>query len=302
MRVILVTQGITPMVKAFLASRHTVVGLVEGAPRKAPPTDPKRRTLLGRYARRRRIPYFWLHRKNGADLGTWAAALNPELGAIYSLSQLLPQAVIDLFPRGMINLHPSLLPAYRGPNPYFWAFLDEAKSLGVTVHYIDAGEDTGDIISQHVVPNTPGLTHDQCVRTTLVEGTRLLVEAADAIEDGTALRVTQPDTSSTRRARRVSGDAVMALIQWDTWPIERVWRFVCGAAPWLRVPTKAGKTVSLDQFRVIGFRDPADEETVSTVFVEGRAPVYRLQHPNGHLLLAPNARFWKRGVKALLRR
>ena len=301
MRVILVTQGITPMVKAFLASRHTVVGIVEGAPRKAPPTDPKRRTSLGRFARRRAIPYFWLHRKNGGELTAWAAALEPDLGAIYSLSQLLRQPLIDLFPHGMINLHPSLLPAYRGPNPYFWAFFDNADNLGVTVHYIDAGEDTGDIISQHVLPNTPGLTHDECVRTTLVEGTRLLVEAADAIEEGTALRVEQPEHTSTRRARRLSGDSVMAFIEWETWPIERVWRFVCGASPWLRVPTSKGTAVTLDQFRVLGYRAPA-EPPPSTVVLEPGLPVSRLKHPSGDILLAPNSRFFKRRAKALLGR
>lgn len=301
MRVILVTQGITPMVKAFLASNHTVVGIVEGAPRKAPPSVPDRPSPLARFAGRQRIPYFWLHRKNGDELARWTTALEPDLGAIYSLSQLLKPAVIDAFPRGMINLHPSLLPAYRGPNPYFWAFFDEAEALGVTVHYIDVGEDTGDIISQHILPNEPGLTYDQAVRTTLVEGTCLLVEAADAIEEGRALRIQQPEASTTRRARRISVDAVMEMLEWETWPIERVWRFVCGAAPWLRVKTKTGSTVALDQFRVLGFRPPSDPPP-ATVYLEGRTPFCRLRHPQGDLLLAPNQRFLKRRLRALLGR
>jgi methionyl-tRNA formyltransferase len=301
-RVILVTQGITPMVKAFFASRHDVVGVIEGAPRKAPPKTPDTPTTLAGFAGRRRIPYFWLHRESGPELATWVKARRPALGVIYSLSQLLSQAVIDLFPAGMINLHPSLLPAYRGPNPYFWASLDEADSVGVTIHYIDAGEDTGDIISQFRVPNTPGLTYDQCVRTTLVEGTRLLLEAADAIEDGTALRVSQPEGSPTRRARRVRSERVLETIDWGDWPIDRVWRFVCGAAPWLQIPTAKGAAVTLDQFRVRGYR-AAPHAAETRVRVEGYPlPFCRLRHPSGDVLLMPNLRYWKRRLQALVGR
>ena len=302
MRVILVTQGITPMVNAFIASRHDVVGVVEGAPRKAPPTPPDAPSKLARFVGRRRIPYFWLHRKNGPELETWVASLGPELGVIYSLSQLLSQAVIDLFPKGLINLHPSLLPAYRGPNPYFWASLDEPESVGVTVHYIDAGEDTGDVLCQHRGPCTPGLTHDQRVRTTRVEGTRLLVKAADGIDDGTAMRVSQPETSPTRRARRVRSERVLELIDWGNWPIDRVWRFVCGAAPWLRIPTANGALVSLDQFRVLGYR-AAPHGAETEVRVDGYPlPFCRLRHPSGDVLLTPNLRYWRQRLRDLLGR
>jgi len=93
---------------------------------------------------------------NAAELGhpeTLASikALQPDIGVSVLFGYILPPPFIDLFPDGVINLHPSYLPYNRGAYPNVWSIL-EGTPAGVTIHYIDAGVDTGDIISQRCVP------------------------------------------------------------------------------------------------------------------------------------------------------
>ncbi len=73
--------------------------------------------------------------------------LEPDVIIVAAFGQLLPQAVLDIPPCGVINLHPSLLPKYRGAAPIQWAIINGEKETGITLMLLDAGEDTGDIIS-----------------------------------------------------------------------------------------------------------------------------------------------------------
>ena len=73
-------------------------------------------------------------------------ALAPDVIVVAAFGQLLPQAVLDIPPCGTINLHPSLLPKYRGAAPIQWALINGETETGVTLMLLDAGEDTGDII------------------------------------------------------------------------------------------------------------------------------------------------------------
>lgn len=69
-----------------------------------------------------------------------------------SFNQILRSDIIALPPKGFINCHAGALPFYRGRNPLNWALINGEKEFGVTVHYVDEGIDTGDIITQNMVP------------------------------------------------------------------------------------------------------------------------------------------------------
>ncbi len=73
--------------------------------------------------------------------------LAPDVIVVAAFGQLLPQTVLDIPPCGTINLHPSLLPKYRGAAPIQWALINGETETGVTLMLLDAGEDTGDIIA-----------------------------------------------------------------------------------------------------------------------------------------------------------
>ncbi len=78
--------------------------------------------------------------------------LTPDVIVVAAFGQLLPQAVLDIPPCGTINLHPSLLPKYRGAAPIQWALINGETETGVTLMLLDAGEDTGDIICAERIP------------------------------------------------------------------------------------------------------------------------------------------------------
>jgi methionyl-tRNA formyltransferase len=85
----------------------------------------------------------------------WVKNLAPDLLVLVFVTNFVPKAIIDLAPLGGINYHPSLLPKYRGGSAIAWAIISGEKETGVTVHYIDEGVDTGNIILQESVPIDP---------------------------------------------------------------------------------------------------------------------------------------------------
>ncbi len=75
-------------------------------------------------------------------------AIAPEIMVIVGYGQIIPQTILDIAPRGILNVHASLLPKYRGAAPIQWAIANGDTSTGVTIMKIDAGLDTGDILSK----------------------------------------------------------------------------------------------------------------------------------------------------------
>ena len=79
-------------------------------------------------------------------------ALRPDLIVVAAYGQILPAAILDLPRYGCINVHASLLPKYRGAAPIQWSILSDDSETGVTIMKMDAGLDTGDILTQRTVP------------------------------------------------------------------------------------------------------------------------------------------------------
>ena len=73
--------------------------------------------------------------------------LQPDVIVVAAFGQLLPQSILDIPPCGVINIHPSILPKYRGAAPIQWAVINGEKDTGVSLMLLDQGEDTGDVIS-----------------------------------------------------------------------------------------------------------------------------------------------------------
>lgn len=269
-RVILVTQGVSRVLAPLLASGHDVVGVLESMPRSY---DEARRSswiigilkklyfLLTRreiflfdFCRRRNIPYNYLWKNNAEDVERWVKSLAPDLIVVYSMSQLLKESFLEIPRLGVINLHPSFLPSYRGPNPDFWQYHDMETHPGATVHYLDAGEDTGDILFQERIHVPLGAKSPARLDTLVGElGVRLLLKAVNAIAQGAAPRIAQPAQSPTARARNLRDDEHASIIEWDEWPIERVWNVLRGTESWLNsVPQPSGLWVgqrwSIDEY------------------------------------------------------
>lgn len=88
-------------------------------------------------------------------------ALEPDIGVSIYFGYILRRPILSLPPAGCINLHPAYLPYQRGANPNVWSLLEEGTPAGATLHYMDEGIDTGDIIHQRrlvVAPTDTGAT------------------------------------------------------------------------------------------------------------------------------------------------
>jgi methionyl-tRNA formyltransferase len=78
-------------------------------------------------------------------------SMSPDLIVILLFAQILKDSTIGIAPLGVVNFHPSLLPGYRGLLPIFWGLANNEKQLGVTLHFVDEGIDTGPVIARLAV-------------------------------------------------------------------------------------------------------------------------------------------------------
>jgi methionyl-tRNA formyltransferase len=165
---------------------------------------------------------------------SWARAKAPDIIVVFSMSQLLPRKVFDLPAYGALNLHPSFLPEYRGPNPEFWQYYFQDLSPGITVHYIDSKEDTGDIVHQTRLAIPLGIKSPDWVNRLVRDiGVPLLLRSLDEIEAGVAARIAQPELSPTIRARILTPEEHSSIVDWESWPIDRIWHLLRGTESWL---------------------------------------------------------------------
>ncbi len=120
--------------------------------------------------------------------------LQPDVVAVVAYGRILPQSVLEIPARGCINIHASLLPAYRGSAPYQWAVLDGLTETGVTAQYMVHAMDAGDIIDVAKTPIGPNETAGQLLDKLAKLGALLLSKTLTAVERGTAARTPQDET------------------------------------------------------------------------------------------------------------
>jgi methionyl-tRNA formyltransferase len=122
--------------------------------------------------------------------------LRPEVGLSVFFGYILRQEFIRLFPAGVINLHPAYLPYNRGSFPNVWSIIDGTPA-GVTLHYIDAEIDTGDIVAQKQVPIEPVDTGESLYRKLERACVEVFVENWPRVSTGQAGRVPQSREEGT---------------------------------------------------------------------------------------------------------
>lgn len=107
-----------------------------------------------------------------------------ELMVSLSCPQVFRQGIIDAAPRGVLNLHCSPLPDYRGLYPAFWQLKNDETEAGATIFFVNEQIDGGDILIQRHYPVEPDETLDQFVRRTKRIGTELIIEAIEKVRAG----------------------------------------------------------------------------------------------------------------------
>lgn len=235
-KVMIITQGLSSIVKPIVGN-YNVVGIIESAPRNYRNLSRLKKFAnelitilksnnLKRFCYKRNIPYYFMT-ENDKKLEEWIKAKNPDVIIVYSMSQLLKENIFTIPKYGAINLHPALLPKYRGPNPWFWHYYNGEREFGVTLHFIDKGEDSGDIIYQEKI-NVPLGIKLETLKKILIDGIgiKLILQALENLEN--LPRVKQPKKSPTIRAKNITISEYKELIHASGWDVVIMYHFLRG--------------------------------------------------------------------------
>jgi len=127
------------------------------------------------------IPYSHSGSINSPEFLQHCNDLNIDLVASVSPTQIFKEGLINLPRYGCVNIHTAKLPEYRGLYPTYWAMACGEKVIGISIHYIEKGIDTGKILLQQEVEIPPGATLDKMLTVTKLKGAELLVQAIKQI-------------------------------------------------------------------------------------------------------------------------
>lgn len=156
------------------------------------------------------------------------AALRPDAIVVAAYGQILPQSVLDIPASGCLNIHPSLLPKYRGASPIASAILEGEEDTGITIMLMDAGMDTGPIISQFVVGIEPDDTTGSLGERLARAGARLLAETLPMWFEGWLTPRPQDESEATYTKQIAKEDGA---IDWHMSAFE-IQRRVRAFQPW----------------------------------------------------------------------
>ena len=155
-------------------------------------------------------------------------ALQPDVVAVVAYGRILPQRVLDIAPKGFINIHASVLPQYRGSAPYQWAVLDGLAETGVTAMYLCREMDAGDMIDVAKTPIGPDETAGELLDRLAVLGAELLSKTLAKVEKGEAEGIPQDGSKATYAPML---DKTMCPIDW-TKTAQQIHNHVRGLHPW----------------------------------------------------------------------
>lgn len=141
------------------------------------------------------IPVLAIHDFAASDTLAALGELQPDVAVVACFTRRVPSALLALPRLGFLNLHPSLLPDYRGPRPVYWQ-LRHGAPTGITVHYMDEGLDTGDIAAQQRVALPRDITEADAEQRLMRVGLELLRGVLDALARGIVRRRPQPPGGS----------------------------------------------------------------------------------------------------------
>lgn len=169
--------------------------------------------------------------------------IDPDVIVVVAFGQLIPKSILDLPKYGCVNVHASLLPAYRGAAPIQWAVINGEEESGVTTMRMDTGLDTGDMLLQKKIRLADDETGGSLFDRLMEVGSETLLETLKGLEEGSIIPEKQPVESTTEYAKMLKKD--MGKIDF-TRPAVEIERLIRGLNPWPSAYTALqGKTLKV---------------------------------------------------------
>ena len=297
--------GLAPL--PVLQRHARVVGVVEGGYVATHGGEARFRGLLGPLRRRllRHSPY--LHaRAAGLPATFWTKdrvdevearlrAWKPDLAVVASFPGLLPERILSIPRLGFVNIHPSALPLHRGPDPVSWIYLEGHTESAMTLHRLDAGEDTGDILAQAPLAIPPDMTPARFLQVAMGACLELLPGVLEGLERGTLQGRPQAHLPCPQRGRRLkAGEDPYRLETWSLDHSARALHLLGDVRPAALTTGAAARHA----WRFLGTEaGPAGELPAGALGKDDRG--WFLAHREGKLRVAPVSD-WKGALKGRL--
>lgn len=221
-------QFAVPSLELLVGSRHQVPLVV---------TQPDRRRGRGQKvtdspvkaaARAHGIPVYQPDRLRDSEVAGTLRQHRPDLAVVAAYGKLIPSHLLELPRYGMINVHASLLPRYRGAAPVHRAVINGETETGVTIMQIVEALDAGDMLAKSSRTIDPDETSDVLESALAEDGARLLLDTIDRIEAGTVRPEPQDDSASTYAPRLTKAEG---QVDWSL-PARQLHNRVRGLYPW----------------------------------------------------------------------
>jgi methionyl-tRNA formyltransferase len=217
-----------PTLRALLASRHQVVGVVTQPDRARGRGHKVAFSPVKTLALEHQLPLIQPDTLRDPKVTETLTAWAPDLGVVAAYGKLIPEAMLGIPRLGMINVHGSLLPRLRGAAPVHRAVIDGDLETGITIMRVVKNLDAGDMLAKGRRPIQPDETSEEVERDLAAMGARLLVEVVDQLAAGTAVEEPQ-DYMFATYAPKVTKEE--GLIDW-TLPASFIHNRVRGLYPW----------------------------------------------------------------------
>jgi len=216
--------------------------------------------------------------------------LKPDLIVVVAYGQILPQTILDLPRFGCLNVHTSLLPKYRGAAPIQWAIANGDSETGVTIMRMDAGLDTGPIISQRataiLAADDSVALHDRLARL----GAELLMQTLPDFVDGRIQPQPQPAEGTSHAAKIKKSDG---HVDWNQ-PAQTIWNRLRAFTPWpgaftfLPEQSQVGRASSRAETEIPGHERLAGSLAPPKLLKIWKAEIVEISGGAGEVLSADN--------------
>ena len=256
-----------PTLRALVASPHDVVGVVTQPDRPRGRGQRVSDAPVKAFAVERGLRILQPGRLSHALFGELFAALNAELGVVAAYGKILPEWLLQTTPLGMINVHASLLPKYRGAAPIHRAVLNGDTETGVTIMRVVKALDAGPMLARVVRPIVLNETSDVVERDLAALGANLLVRVVDHLAMGPITEVPQNDAEATYAPRLAKEEGQLDFRR----PAMALHNKIRGLRPWPTAYTFLdGARLMLHEAR-LSEHDPRDAEPGMCVSADGTA-------------------------------
>jgi methionyl-tRNA formyltransferase len=213
---------------ALANSSHSLQFIVTQPPYPAGRGRKPRPTPVARWAKQHFIPFVEIDNVNAPQIIQKIAHYQPDLIVVIAFGQKIGNQLINLPPRGTINVHASLLPKYRGAAPINWAIINGERITGISIIGLTEKMDAGPIAAQEKTDISPdetaGQLHDRLAKI----AAPLLLATIDKIADGTATYTQQDHSKATLAPKLKKSDGFLDFNE----PAELLQRKINGFWPW----------------------------------------------------------------------